>query len=147
MIGLSDLQAATVVPLVLGVILFLYSLIAIGRVAMQKYGLRLVLSLSFALVLSSVVFAGLGAYTIYGDTGLQMQMSQAGFANSFIYLGSSAACVLIAATHNIGKSNGWFGTLFTFVQILLAISIAAIAVWLFTRKFRRRFAYLQTSLR
>jgi hypothetical protein len=142
---LSELDAFVVIPSVLAVVMFIYSCIAISRMAREKYNLRLVSSLAFGLVLCAVIFATLAGYGFYTTTPGLIVASGNETLNSSLYIFSSLACLGVASYRNISRSNLWFGSLFTAVQVLVAGSMVAIAAWLVTRKLRRRIMHLQPS--
>jgi heme/copper-type cytochrome/quinol oxidase subunit 2 len=142
---LLEAEAFVVVPAVLAVVMFVYACVAISRIAMEKYNLRLVSSLSFALVFCAVVFAGIAGYMSYTTATEQATIPDNAALNMALYGLSAIICAGIAVYSNIAKSNLWFGFLFTLVQFAIATGIVSVAVWLIARKLRRNAIRLQPS--
>ncbi len=136
------MDAAKIVLAVLAVVGLFYFSLNIGRIAREKYGLRLFTSVSFGAVLSGAIFAFLGGYTLYMSNTEQSGISHQDLVNCVIYFAAAILSACFALYRNIRCSNLVFGLVFSLVQLVTATLIVAIVAWFVIKKFPKRFSPL-----
>ena len=132
-------EAVWIIGAVIGTVGILYYCLSFIRRAFQKYGLRLITSVSFGAVLCSVIFAG----CIY----LQGTYQPGGAVpwNGFVFGFASMVCAGFALYRNIYQSSISFGVFFTLLQLMIVLSLGLVLVWYLLRKFPRRVGFLRRA--
>ncbi len=103
----------------------IYGCVRLAAYGKQKHQMKIIKSLSFLFVVMSGFFL---LFASFSYTPIEPRMT-----DFYVYFGASILFLLLAVYLNIKNSNFIFGSLFTFVQILLTFSVfGVLLLFLFT---------------